>query len=126
MVDIGRIGISTEISILSSRNAYPLEGHFETVLHVMEYLKIKHNYQLVMDPNYPPINEANFKYHDWTAFYGDVQEAIPVNDPASCGKEVVIRMMVDSDHAGDEAYHRSRTSYMIYVKMHLIDWLSKK
>ena len=79
-----------------------------------------------MDLNYPPINEDNFKFHDWTPFYGDVQEAIPVKAPAPRGKEVVIQMMVDRDHDGDEADGRSRTGYMIYVKMSLIDWVSKK
>ena len=34
--------------------------------------------------------------------------------------------MVDSDHAGDETDRRSRTGYMIFVNMALIDWLSKK
>ena len=35
-------------------------------------------------------------------------------------------MMVDSDHVGCVADRRSRTGYMIYVQMDLIDWLSKK
>ena len=35
-------------------------------------------------------------------------------------------MMVDSDHAGDETDCRSRTGYMIYVNMALIEWISKK
>ena len=34
--------------------------------------------------------------------------------------------MFKSDHAGDVADRRSRTGYMIYVQMALIDWLSKK
>ena len=34
--------------------------------------------------------------------------------------------MVDSDHVGGVADRRSRTGYMIYVQMDLIDWLSKK
>ena len=90
MVDIGRIEITTEISLLSSHNAYPREGYFETVLHVMVYLEIKHNYRLAMDPNYPPINEDNFNSHYWIDFYGDVQEDIPVNTSAPRVKGVVI------------------------------------
>ena len=34
--------------------------------------------------------------------------------------------MVDSDHSGDEYDRHSHTGYMIYVRMALIDWLSKK
>ena len=35
-------------------------------------------------------------------------------------------MMVDSDHTGDETDRCSRTGYMIFFNMVLIDWLSKK
>ena len=35
-------------------------------------------------------------------------------------------MFVDSDHAGDKATRRSRTGFMIYVNMSLVNWLSKK
>ena len=90
MAEIGRIDIATEVSLLSSHNAYSREGHFETVLHVTGYIKIKHNYRLAMDPNYPPINNDNFESQDWTALYGDFQEATPINDPAPRDKVVVI------------------------------------
>ena len=79
-----------------------------------------------MYPNYPPINEDNFKSHDWTDFSGHVQEAIPINTPAACVKEVLIWMMVDNDHVGDEADRCSWTGYLIYVQISLIGWLSKK
>ena len=68
-----------------------------------------------MDPNYPRINSNNFESQDWTNFYGDILEAIPINTPAPRGKAVLIRMMVDSDHAGCVADCRSRTGYLIYV-----------
>ena len=73
MVEIGHIDIATEISRLSSHNAYPHEGHFEFLLHVMGYLKIKHNSRLDIDLNYPTINEDSFISHYWTSFHGDVQ-----------------------------------------------------
>jgi hypothetical protein len=43
MVEIGRIDIATEVSILSSYLAYPREGHLDAALHIMGYLKLKHN-----------------------------------------------------------------------------------
>jgi len=42
------------------------------------------------------------------------------------GKEVDIRMFVDSDHACDKLTRRSRTGFLIYVNIALIQWLSKK
>ena len=35
-------------------------------------------------------------------------------------------MMVDSDHAGDKRIRRSRTGFLIFCNMALIDWISKK
>ena len=126
MVEIGRIDIAVEVSMMSSHNAYPREGHFEVVLHMMGYLKMKHNSRLAMDPNYPPIDQRAFEPQDWSQQYGDIKEPIPVNAPTPRGCDVVLRMMVDSDHAGDEADRRSRTGYMIFVNMALIDWLTQK
>ena len=60
--------------------------------------------------------------------YGDeVKEAIPPNAPAPRGKDVDLRMHVDSDHAGDKAVRRrSRTGYLIYLNTARIAWFSKK
>ncbi len=56
----------------------------------------------------------------------DVSEAIPPNAPEPRGKEVEIRMFVDSDHAGDQLVRRSRSGYFVYVNSSLVAWLSKK
>ncbi len=46
MCKIGRINIATEVSLLSLHLAYPQEGHLDTALHVMGYLRLKYNSQL--------------------------------------------------------------------------------
>ena len=93
---------------------------------MMGYLKGRHNSRIAMDPNYPTVNEDSFKAQYWTQQYGGIKEAISINAPPPRGKEVVLIMMEDSDHAGDETDRRSRRGYMIYVNMALIEWLSKK
>ena len=60
MVEIGRIDITTESSLLSSHLAYPCEGHFECNLHMAGYLKCKHNSRLFFDPTYPDIDFDTF------------------------------------------------------------------
>ena len=35
-------------------------------------------------------------------------------------------MFVDSDHAGDKVTRRSRTGFMIFMNMAMINWCSKK
>ena len=127
MVELGRVDIATEVSPLSSHLAMPRRGHLVNALHVMSYLKVKHNSLLVLDPTYPEVNKSDFRENeDWRAFYGDVKEAKPLNAPKPLGKEVVLRMFVDSDHAGDKKDRRSRTGFMIYMNMTMINWYSKK
>ena len=127
MVELGRIDITTEVSQLSSHLAMPREGHLMNALHIMSHLRWKHNSRLVLDPSYPDIDMSVFKSNeDWQAFYGDVQEAVPPNAPKPLGKEVVLRMFVDSDHAGDKADRRSRTGFMIFINMAMMVWHSKK
>ena len=67
-----------------------------------------------------------FQEHDWCDFYGDTKEVFPPNAPEPRGKEVVLRIFVDSDHAGDKLTRRSRTGYIIFLKNAPIAWLSKK
>jgi hypothetical protein len=80
---------------------YPHEGHLETALHIMSYLSQKHNTQLIFDPTYPKIDMGQFPQYNWTKFYGNVEEAIPVDMPKPLGKDLDVRMMCDSDQAGD-------------------------
>ena len=126
MVEIGRIDINTEVSMLASHLALPREGHLEAVFHIFSYLRAKHNSRLALDPTYPEIDESSFKKHEWVSFYGDVKEAVPQDMPKPRGKSVDLRMYVDSDHAGDKSTRRSRTGFLIYMNMALIQWLSKK
>ena len=109
IVEIGRVDIITEVSTLASQMALPREGHLEAALHVFGYLKSHHNSRQVFDPTYPDIDQANFVSHDWKRFYGEVKEAIPKDAPKPRGREVDLRLFVDSDHAGDRLTRRSRT-----------------
>ena len=126
MVELGRIDINTEVSMLASALALPREGHMDAMLHVYGYLRQKYNSRLAFDPTYPKIDMGDFKDVDWRGFYGDVKEAIPPNAPEPRGKVVDTRLYVDSDHAGDKLTRRSRSGYMIFLNMALIMWLSKK
>ena len=112
---------------MSSHLAYPCEGHFECALHVMGYLKWKHNSWLFFDLTYPDIDFDTFNDGaEWKTFYGDVTEAIPPNAPETRGNYVDLRMWVDSDHTGDKVTRRSHTGYFIFLNTALINWLSKK
>ncbi len=114
MVELERIDIATEVSMLSSYLAYPREGHLENALHVMGYLYMKHNSRLIFDPMYPAVDQTAFPSFEWMEFCGDVEEAIPPDMPSPLGKDVDLRMMVDSDHAGEKRTRCSRTGFIIF------------
>jgi Reverse transcriptase (RNA-dependent DNA polymerase) len=127
IIEVGRIDITTEVSMLAAHMAMPRVGHLYAVFRVFAYLKAKHNSRMIFDPTYPTINHHKFKAdEDWTSFYGNVKEAIPPNAPKPRGKPVVLRCFVDSDHAGNLVTRRSRTGYIQMVNMSIVHWLSKK
>ena len=68
----------------------------------------------------------SFHKADWTDFYGDVSEAIPNNAPEPRGKEIKLRMFVDSDHANDKIQRRSRTGFCIFINMVCVMWHTKR
>ena len=101
MVEMGRLDIACEVSMLSSFLAMPREGHLQQVLHIFSYLKYHHNSRIVMDPTYPDIKVSDFPDYDWENHYHGYKEEIPNNVPEALGLEMVIRAFVDADHAGD-------------------------
>ena len=127
MVELGRIDIITEVSLLASHLALPRKGHLEAVFHIYAYLKQHHAYVLALDPTYPDIDKSMFNLDaDWHGMYDGVSEPIPDNMPEPLGKELVLRLFKDSDHAGDRMIRRSRTGYIIYGNNAPLYWLSKR
>ena len=56
MVELGRLDIAVEVLQLSYFLSMPRQEHLVNALHIMSYLKIKHNSRLVLDPSYPGID----------------------------------------------------------------------
>ena len=126
IVELGRVDIITEVSMLSSYLANPRDGHLDAALHVYSYLKSKHNARLVLDPTYPEIDRSKFMKRDWDNFYGDVKEAIPEDMLEPLGRDVDLRLYVDSSHANDKHNRRSRTGFFVFLNNAMIQWVSKK
>jgi len=66
IVELGRVDICLECSIMSSFLALPRIGHLEQVLHIFGYLKKHHNAELVFDATYPEIDAHAFERQDWS------------------------------------------------------------
>ena len=67
IVELGRVGVCLEVSMMSSCLASPREGHLEQVLHIFAYLKKYHNTELVYDPSDPVVDENDFERRDWAS-----------------------------------------------------------
>ena len=67
-----------------------------------------------------------FKPNDWKSFYGSVKESIPSNVPEPCGKDIDLRLYVDSNHAGEKRTCRSHTGFFVFVSIALVQWFSKQ
>jgi hypothetical protein len=99
-VEIGRVDILLETSLLSSYLAMPQVGHLEQAFHIIGYLKTHPKRKIGFDPSHPEINEKRFQKCDWEEFYRDAEEAIPENKPEPRGKSMSTHCFVNANHAG--------------------------
>ena len=69
------------MSLLSCYVAIPREGHLGAMVHVLAHVGQRHNSRLVYHLSYPEADHSSFKERDWSEFYRDAKEAIPLNAP---------------------------------------------
>ena len=124
LVELGRIDIAAEVSMLAGFLAGPREGHVEAMLHLFAYLKLHERSRLIMDLSYIELGDEPTS--DWSGFYPGATEEVPPDAPEPLGKAVQMTVFVDSDHAGDLLTRRSRTGVLIYLNRAPISWYSKK
>ena len=131
IVELGRVDINCEVSMLSSCMALPRYEHLEQLYNMFAYLKRHNNTEVVYDPSEPVINMEDFSREDWTdsvyATEGAVlSEPVPSDSPESRGAGFVMRLYVNADHACDCVTRRSRTGFLVYVQNTLVYTFSKK
>ena len=128
IVELGRVDICCELSMLSSHLALPREGHLQQTLNVFSYLRQHHNTEMVFDPSYPEVDKDLFERKDWTTteFGLKTKEEMPTDMPEPRGLGFVMRSFVDADHATDSITRRSRTGFLVYLNSAPIYWMSRK
>ena len=125
-VELGRIDILLEVSMLSSYLACPREGHLEAVFHIFGYLKRKSKRKIGFDPDHPAIDQRTFKKYDWEDFYKGAKEALPHNAPPAKGKPVSTHCFVDASLAGNTVSRRSQMGILLFVNRAPVVWFSKR
>ena len=119
-VDIGRVDIILEVSLLSSQVALPRVEHLQAVYRVFGSFKQVPNSRLYFDPRKPMISDYRFQKFDWEYFYPDACKPIPLNMPIPRGKSVSTHYFVDAKHSGDKTTRRSMTGILVFCNIYPI------
>lgn len=128
MVELGRVDICCEVSMMSSHLALPRQGHLRELYHIFAYLKEHHNAELVFDPSEPDIDQSLFERKDWTTseMSHDTKEELPTNMPEPRGFGFTLKAFVDADHATDSMTRKSRSGFLVYLNSAPVYWMSRK
>ena len=78
-VELGKVDILLETSLMLTHLALPRQGHLEHLHHIFGYLKMNSRRKLSFDPQHPNIDKRAFKEHDWYEFYCDTKERLPID-----------------------------------------------
>jgi hypothetical protein len=124
IVELGRIDIAVEASMLASYTAAPRLGHLEALLSIYTYMNQHSRSKLVLDASCVPIPEG--EKQQWTSFYPDAKEALADDMPQPRGRSMQMIVFADADHAGDRVTRRSRTGILLYLNRAPILWYTKK
>lgn len=126
-IELGRIDIMIEVSMLSVHLANPRAGHLEQAIHIFAYLKSTPKKTLAFDPRHPTYDEGMFPPQaDWHDFYREAKEQIPDDAPPPRGRMVSMHCFVDADHASNKVTRRSQTGILIFINRAPISWYSKR
>lgn len=125
-VELGRVDILLETSLMSTYMAMPRSGHLEQLYRMFGILKLHPKRKIAFEPQHPMISERMFKVYDWQDFYRDVHEAIPDNMPKPRGNPMSTHCFVDASHGSDLRTRQSQTGILIFCNRAPIIWFSKR
>jgi hypothetical protein len=123
IVELGRVDINVEVSMLFSHLVLPRVGHLKEIYHIFAYLKAHSNTEMVFNPTPVTLDMTLIEQQDWSYLpYGceGLKEELPSNMPKACGPLMMMRVFVDADHAGDLLTRRSRTVFLVFLNGALI------
>ena len=129
--ELGRVDILMELSILSSYQSLPCQGHLKQVYHIFLYLKHKPKLTLYFNPEYPPIDPSWFENSDgpdtFRDQYRDAHEELPPEEltPTPLGRAINVVAYVDASHAANEVTRRSHTGFILFINRSPAVWYSK-
>ena len=125
-VELGRVDILMETSMMSTHLAMSRRGHLEQVHHIFCYFKEQPKQKLFFDPQHPELDENSFTTYNWYVFYRDAREPVLGDMPAPRGQTVSTHCFVDSDHAANTVTRHSQTGLLVFVNRAPVTWFSTR
>ena len=98
----------------------------DKLFNIFSYLRANLSFPLSFKSGRMSNDYTKLKEVEWSEFYPEAEEVIPLNAFASMGSPVTITIWVDANHAGNLANRRSHTGFIIYVNQPPLIWYSKK
>jgi hypothetical protein len=77
---------------------------------------------IIYDPSKPWIDKSQFVVQDWSDFYGDIQEELPIKMPKPLGYPVNMSVFVDANHASNIVTHHLHTGILIFLQNTPVLW----
>ena len=110
IVELGRIDIQLETSLLSQYLAQPRVGHLEQACNIFRYLKKVDSAYVVMDPTPWEVDwvgeQGEFHPRERAIYmkelYPDSIDNLPYDMPEALGEGLNISCFVDADHTGNK------------------------
>ena len=124
-IEIGRVDIGHEVSVLSSYQAAPCDGHLQQILHIFAFLKKNPKLTLYFDLSPAVIDPTSFTGSTAEEFrytYRCAKEELPTNALKARRIAVEVTAFVVASHASDKKTRRSHTGYIVFVNRAPIIW----
>ena len=96
-VMLGRLDAANAVTTMDRYTAMPRNGHLQTAIRTMGYLKRMCSGQILNDPRRPDYSNLKVTSHYWGDPYHDTVEEIDDSNPLSKGREVILSCFIDTD-----------------------------
>ena len=106
IIELGRVDICTDTSMMSSHITLPQRGNLESLFHMFSYLKNHQNSEILFDPTELNFDMADFQREDWgLIIYCVVEEEMrPIvlfTESERRGQAFTMKFYVDCNLGGD-------------------------
>ena len=117
-IEIGRVYIENEVSVLSSYQAAPCDGLLQQILHIFAFLKKNPKLIMYSDPGPAVIYPTSFTSSTSEGLrnqYRGAKEELPTDASKARGRAVKVTVFVDASQSSDKKTRKCHTGCSTHV-----------